>query len=72
MAWPIARHTRSGVAGISICFTPSGRSASMSAFITVGVPPTVPSSPTKANDELEKGLDKMFAQFPPQPGAKKK
>ncbi len=32
---------------------------------------TVPSSPTKANDELEKGLDKMFAQFPPQPGAKK-
>lgn len=33
---------------------------------------TVPSSPTKADDELEKGLDKLFAQFPPQPGAKKK
>ena len=29
-----------------MCFTPNGRSASINAFMTVGVPPTVPSSPT--------------------------
>jgi hypothetical protein len=46
LAWRIACQTRCGVAGIWILRTPSGHSASMMAFITVGVEPTVPDSPT--------------------------
>ena len=42
----IACHTRCGVAGIWMLRTPSGHSASMIAFMTVGVEPTVPDSPT--------------------------
>ena len=42
----IACHTRCGVAGICRLRTPSGQSASMIAFMTVGVEPTVPDSPT--------------------------
>ena len=42
----IACHTRCGVAGIWMLRTPSGHSASMIAFITVGVEPTAPDSPT--------------------------
>ena len=41
----IARHTRSGVAGMSICVTPSPLSASMIALITAGGLPTAPASP---------------------------
>src|SRR5437899_11688037 len=40
-----ASHTRRGVAGISRCFTPRGRSASRIAFITAGGAPTQPASP---------------------------
>ncbi len=40
-----ARHTRSGVHGRSTCRTPSGRSASTTAFCTAGVDPTVADSP---------------------------
>ena len=43
-AW-IARHTRSGVAGISIWRTPNSASASTSAFATAGIAPTQPASP---------------------------
>src|SRR5581483_8961552 len=42
----IARQTRCGVAGICRRRTPTGQSASMIAFMTVGVEPTVPDSPT--------------------------
>lgn len=45
VSW-IACHTRCGVAGIWMLRTPSGHSASMIAFMTVGVDPTVPDSPT--------------------------
>ena len=41
----IACHTRSGVAGMSRWRTPSGASASITAFITAGRAPTVPASP---------------------------
>ena len=41
-----ACHTRCGVAGMRMLRTPTGHSASMIAFITVGVEPTVPDSPT--------------------------
>src|SRR5437773_5715125 len=42
----IARHTRSGVTGMSRWRTPSGASASLTAFISAGSAPTVPASPT--------------------------
>ena len=41
----MARHTFIAVAGISTSVTPSGASASMMAFITTGMAPTVPASP---------------------------
>ena len=41
----MARHTRSGVHGMSTCRTPSGRSASTTAFCTAGVEPIVADSP---------------------------
>ena len=41
----IAAHTRSGVAGMSSCLTPSGASASSTALMTAGSAPTVPASP---------------------------
>src|SRR3954470_1274942 len=41
----IARQTLSDVAGIKTSFTPSGASASITAFITTGMAPTVPASP---------------------------
>ncbi len=41
-----ASHTRRGVAGMSRCCTPRGRSASRIAFITAGGAPTQPASPT--------------------------
>jgi len=41
----IACHTRSGVAGMSICDTPSGDSASSSALMMVGGAPMVPELP---------------------------
>ena len=41
----IAAHTRSGVVGMSICVTPSGASASITALTTAGSAPTVPASP---------------------------
>ena len=41
----IALHTRDGVSGMSMCSTPSGRSASRTAFTTVGGAPIVPDSP---------------------------
>src|ERR1700722_13025608 len=41
----IASHTLAGVAGMSISATPSGRSASSRALITVGGAPIVPDSP---------------------------
>src|SRR5690348_17151275 len=40
-----AFHTASGVAGMSICVTPSSASASTSAFMTAGGEPTAPASP---------------------------
>src|SRR5476649_1552212 len=42
----IAAQTRCGVAGIWILRTPSGHRASITAFMTVGVEPTAPDSPT--------------------------
>src|SRR6476619_5606889 len=42
---PIARQTRSGVAGISMCLTPNSESALTSAFATAGIAPTQPASP---------------------------
>jgi predicted GNAT family acetyltransferase len=45
LAKAIARHTRSGVAGISISVTPSALNASMIALITAGGLPTAPASP---------------------------
>src|SRR5919206_3627225 len=44
-AW-IACHTRIGDSGMSMYVTPSGRSASMTAFTTAGVAAIVPASPT--------------------------
>ena len=41
----IARHTRSAVAGMSMCCTPRCASASITAFCTAGVAPIVPDSP---------------------------
>ena len=41
----MARHTRSGVAGISICRTPNSDSASTMALATAGIAPTHPASP---------------------------
>src|SRR5215471_1253717 len=41
----IARQTLSDVAGMATSLTPSGASASMMAFITTGMAPTVPASP---------------------------
>ena len=41
----MARHTRSGVHGMSTCRTPSCESASTTAFCTAGVAPTVAASP---------------------------
>src|SRR5205085_4081757 len=41
----IARHTRSGVAGISICVTPNSRSASTTALMTAASAGVVPPSP---------------------------
>src|SRR5581483_9526783 len=41
----IARHTRSGRSGMSMCRTPKGRSASTTAFTTAGVEPIVAASP---------------------------
>ena len=41
----IARHTRSGVIGMSRCAIPSGESASTTAFTTAGVAAIVPVSP---------------------------
>src|SRR6185295_12047276 len=41
----MARHTFCAVAGIATSLTPSGASASMMAFITTGMAPTVPASP---------------------------
>ena len=41
----IARHTTSGVAGISMCRTPNSESALTSAFATAGIAPTQPASP---------------------------
>jgi hypothetical protein len=41
----IARHTRSGVAGMSRCRTPRCASASTTAFWTAGIEPIVPASP---------------------------
>ena len=43
-AW-IASHTRSGVAGMSMCRTPRCATASTTAFWTAGVAPMVPASP---------------------------
>src|SRR4051812_16271563 len=43
-AW-IARHTRSGVAGMSMCVMPSGESASTTAFMIAARAPTLPASP---------------------------
>src|SRR5215217_6985203 len=45
LAWSIARHTRSGVSGMSRCRMPSGASASMTAFTTAGADAIVPVSP---------------------------
>jgi len=42
----IARQTRSGVNGMSRWRTPSGESASMTAFAIAGAAPIVPASPT--------------------------
>jgi len=42
----IARQTRSGLHGIVMSLTPSGRSASMIALTTAGVEAIVPASPT--------------------------
>ena len=42
----MARHTRSGVHGITTSRMPSGRSASMIALTTAGVDAIVPASPT--------------------------
>src|SRR5579859_2639255 len=44
VAW-IARQTFSGLVGMSMHVTPSGRSASATAFMTAGRAPTVPASP---------------------------
>src|SRR6266446_3760407 len=46
-AWPsrIARQSRSGVAGISMCRTPRWESASTNALATAGMAPTQPASP---------------------------
>lgn len=41
----MACHTRAGVAGMSICFTPNGFSASRMALMMAGGAPTVPASP---------------------------
>ena len=41
----MARQTRSLVAGMSRSRTPSGASASITAFMTAGSAPTVPASP---------------------------
>ena len=41
----IARQTRSGVSGMSMCAIPSGASASTTAFTTAGVEAIVPVSP---------------------------
>ena len=43
-AW-IACHTRNGVAGIVSSVTPSGRSASITAFVMAGLAAIVPASP---------------------------
>src|SRR6516164_293373 len=45
LAFLIARHIRSGVAGISTCRTPRCESASTSALATAGMAPTHPASP---------------------------
>jgi hypothetical protein len=42
----IAAHTRAGRSGMASSRTPSGRSASRTAFISAGGAPTVPASPT--------------------------
>ena len=41
----IALHTFSGLAGMFMCFTPNGASASITAFITAGDAAIVPVSP---------------------------
>src|ERR1043166_4300796 len=41
----MARHTRSGVAGMSMWCTPNGESASITALATAGMAPTAPASP---------------------------
>ena len=41
----MARHTRSGVAGMSISMIPSGANASTTAFMIAGGAPMVPASP---------------------------
>ena len=41
----MARHTRSGVQGMSMWRMPRCATASMTAFCTAGVDPTVPASP---------------------------
>ena len=41
----MARHTVSGVAGMSMAATPSGLRASTIAFISAGMAPTQPASP---------------------------
>src|SRR5215467_14799798 len=41
----IAAHTRSGLAGMSMCRTPRCDTASMTAFCTAGIDPMVPASP---------------------------
>src|SRR6185503_7224111 len=41
-----ACHNRRGVAGMSNCFTPAERSASITAFMRAGIEPVTPPSPT--------------------------
>src|SRR5262249_59108072 len=45
LAWLMARHSRSGVAGISTWRMPRCESASTSALATAGMAPTQPASP---------------------------
>src|SRR5476651_718210 len=45
LAFSMARQTFCAVAGISTSLTPSGANASITAFITAGIAPTVPASP---------------------------
>ncbi len=42
----MASHTWAGVRGMSACFTPNGRRASITALTTAGGDPTVADSPT--------------------------